>query len=70
MACGWIGVAGWLGRFARESHLSVRRGYWFMPRTVAGVPIVELLSPYFPVWLVRPHRARRLPPPAAARQSR
>ena len=40
-------------RFARESHLSVRRGYWFMPRSVAGIPAVELLNPFFPLWLVR-----------------
>ena len=42
-----------LGRFAIESHLSVRRGYWFMPRAIGGLPIVELLNPFFPVWLQR-----------------
>lgn len=38
-------------RFAKESHISLRRGYWFIPKTVAGMPSVELLKPWMPGWL-------------------
>ncbi len=36
-------------RFAKSSHISMRRGYWFMPKTMLGVPTVELMSPWMPV---------------------
>jgi hypothetical protein len=39
-------------RVAAEAHLSLRHGYWFMPKTAFGVPIVELIGPY-PLWLQR-----------------
>lgn len=41
------------GRFADAAHLSVRRGYWFLPRTIMGIPLPELSSPWMPVWLQR-----------------
>lgn len=46
-------IAAEAARFAEASHVSHRRGYWFMPRSVAGYPIVEYLDPLFPVWLQR-----------------
>eukprot|EP00123_Amoebidium_parasiticum_P004310 comp15588_c0_seq1/m.12694 comp15588_c0_seq1/g.12694 ORF comp15588_c0_seq1/g.12694 comp15588_c0_seq1/m.12694 type:complete len:521 (-) comp15588_c0_seq1:12-1574(-) len=38
-------------RFGESAHMSVRRGYWFMPRCMFGVPMVELFSTYIP-WFV------------------
>ncbi len=40
-------------RFATEAHISLRRGYWFIPRSIFGVPLVELIRPYMPLWLQR-----------------
>ncbi len=40
-------------RVGREAHLSLRRGYWFMPKTFFGVPTVELLHPLLPVFAQR-----------------
>ncbi len=36
-------------RFAEASHISMRRGYWFMPKTMFGVPTVELVKPWMPL---------------------
>ena len=36
-------------RSAVEAHLSLRRGYWFMPKTFFGVPTAELIHPLMPV---------------------
>ncbi len=41
------------GRFAAAAHISMRRGYWFMPKTMFGVPTVELIRPWMPVALQR-----------------
>lgn len=38
-------------RYGKESHVSLRRGYWFIPRTAFGVPIVELLRPWMPSFI-------------------
>lgn len=35
-------------RFARAAHISMRRGYWFLPKTFLGVPLVELMKPWMP----------------------
>lgn len=40
-------------RFAKESHLSIRRGYWFIPRCIKGRPTVELSQSWMPLWLQR-----------------
>lgn len=40
-------------RFAAESHCSMRRGYWFLPRTVCGIPLVEVAKPWMPLWFQR-----------------
>lgn len=36
-------------RFARSAHISMRRGYWFLPKTMFGVPTVEFIKPWMPV---------------------
>jgi uncharacterized NAD(P)/FAD-binding protein YdhS len=40
-------------RFAESSHISLRRGYWFLPKTLLGIPTVEYLKPFFPLWAQR-----------------
>ncbi len=40
-------------RVASSCHWSMRRGHWFMPKTIFGVPTVELLRPWMPLWLQR-----------------
>ncbi len=36
-------------RVAQCSHISLRRGYWFLPKTIAGIPMVELIKGWMPV---------------------
>lgn len=40
-------------RHANSSHISLRRGYWFLPRTVFGIPLVECIQPWIPEFLQR-----------------
>lgn len=40
-------------RFAETSHVSLRRGYWFLPKTVMGKPLAEFMQPWMPVWFQR-----------------
>lgn len=40
-------------RFARSAHISMRRGYWFLPKTFLGVPLVELMQPWMPSFAQR-----------------
>jgi hypothetical protein len=40
-------------RVGTAAHLSLRRGYWFLPKTFYGVPTAELLTTWMPVWLQR-----------------
>lgn len=40
-------------RVGASAHLSLRRGYWFMPKTFYGVPTSELLTTKLPVWMQR-----------------
>jgi cation diffusion facilitator CzcD-associated flavoprotein CzcO len=35
-------------RFADAAHISLRRGYWFLPKTMLGVPTAELMRPWVP----------------------
>jgi hypothetical protein len=35
-------------RFAKTAHISMRRGYWFLPKMFLGVPLVELMKPWMP----------------------
>lgn len=38
-------------RFAKESHISLRNGYWFLPRCFFGKPTMEILKCWMPFWL-------------------
>ena len=38
-------------RFGVDSHISMRRGIWIMPQTIAGVPSIEFLRPWMRGWL-------------------
>ena len=40
-------------RVATTAHLSLRRGYWFLPKTLYGIPTAELLNTWMPVWMQR-----------------
>ena len=40
-------------RFAESAHVSMRRGYWFLPKTVMGKPLGEFMQPWMPVWFQR-----------------
>lgn len=40
-------------RVGASAHLSLRRGYWFLPKTFYGRPTAELLTTWMPVWLQR-----------------
>lgn len=40
-------------RVARSATISLRRGYWFLPKTIYGKPTAELLDTWMPVWLQR-----------------
>ena len=46
-------IASEAARVGASSHLSTRRGYWFLPKTMFGVPVVELIRPWMPMWLQR-----------------
>jgi hypothetical protein len=35
-------------RFSAGAHISLRRGYWFLPKTMMGVPTAELMRPWIP----------------------
>ncbi len=36
-------------RVATRADWSLRRGYWFMPKTFFGIPSIELIQPWLPV---------------------
>ncbi len=40
-------------RVGRSSDLSLRRGYWFLPKFLFGVPLPELVPGWVPVWAQR-----------------
>jgi hypothetical protein len=46
-------IASEAARVALSSHISNRRGYWYLPKTMFGVPVVELVRPWTPLWLQR-----------------
>ena len=46
-------IASEAARVGAASHISTRRGYWFLPKTMFGVPLVELVRPWTPLWLQR-----------------
>ncbi|MFQ3640608.1 MAG: NAD(P)-binding domain-containing protein [Chloracidobacterium sp.] len=42
-------IASEAARVAVCSHLSLRRGYWFLPKTMFGIPTVEMMRGWIPV---------------------
>ncbi len=46
-------VAAEAARVGTSAHLSLRRGYWFLPKTFYGKPTAELLTTRLPVWVQR-----------------
>ena len=46
-------IASEAARFARAAHLSLRRGYWFIPKTMLGVPTAELGRAWVPARVQR-----------------
>jgi glycine/D-amino acid oxidase-like deaminating enzyme len=46
-------IASEAGRVAAACDLSLRRGYWFLPKTLFGIPLADISSGWFPVWMQR-----------------
>ena len=46
-------IAAEAARSAVSSDLSIRRGYWFLPKTMFGKPLVEVSPLWTPVWAQR-----------------
>jgi hypothetical protein len=46
-------IAAEAARVGKTARISLRRGYWFLPKTLFGVPSAELVKPWFPVWAQR-----------------
>ena len=46
-------IASEAARVGKSAGLSIRRGYWFLPKTFFGIPSAELMQPWFPVWAQR-----------------
>jgi hypothetical protein len=46
-------IAAEAARVAASCDLSLRRGYWFLPKTLFGVPLADIGSGWFPVWAQR-----------------
>ena len=46
-------VASEAARVGDACSLSLRRGYWFLPKTMLGIPSAELIKPWAPVWMQR-----------------
>ena len=40
-------------RVGRGCDISLRRGYWFLPKTIFGVPLPEMVPGWSPVWAQR-----------------
>ena len=46
-------VASEAARVGKHACISMRQGYWFLPKTMVGVPAPELLNSWTPVWVQR-----------------
>jgi cation diffusion facilitator CzcD-associated flavoprotein CzcO len=46
-------IAAEAARVGKTSSISLRRGYWFLPKTLFGVPSAELIKGWVPVWAQR-----------------
>jgi cation diffusion facilitator CzcD-associated flavoprotein CzcO len=46
-------IAAEAARVGAKACISLRRGYWFLPKTLFGIPTAELVKEWFPVWAQR-----------------
>jgi hypothetical protein len=46
-------IAAEAARVGTSCDLSLRRGYWFLPKTLFGIPLADVSSGWFPVWAQR-----------------
>jgi hypothetical protein len=46
-------IASEAARVGTGACISLRRGYWFLPKTLMGFPLVDLIKGWFPVWAQR-----------------
>lgn len=46
-------IAAEAARVGTRACISLRRGYWFLPKTLLGIPTAELVKAWFPVWAQR-----------------
>jgi cation diffusion facilitator CzcD-associated flavoprotein CzcO len=46
-------IAAEAARVGKTARISLRRGYWFLPKTLFGIPTAELIKGWFPVWAQR-----------------
>jgi cation diffusion facilitator CzcD-associated flavoprotein CzcO len=46
-------IAAEAARVGASACISLRRGYWFLPKTLFGIPSAELVKGWFPVWAQR-----------------
>jgi cation diffusion facilitator CzcD-associated flavoprotein CzcO len=46
-------IASEAARVGKGACISLRRGYWFLPKTLMGFPLVDLIKGWFPVWAQR-----------------
>jgi cation diffusion facilitator CzcD-associated flavoprotein CzcO len=46
-------IAAEAARVGSKACISIRRGYWFLPKTLFGAPTAELVKEWFPVWAQR-----------------
>jgi cation diffusion facilitator CzcD-associated flavoprotein CzcO len=46
-------IAAEAARVGKTARISLRRGYWFLPKSLFGIPSAELVQPWFPVWAQR-----------------
>jgi cation diffusion facilitator CzcD-associated flavoprotein CzcO len=46
-------IASEAARVGSSACISLRRGYWFLPKTLMGFPLVDLIKGWFPVWAQR-----------------
>ncbi len=46
-------IAAEAARVGAAARISLRRGYWFLPKTLFGIPSAELIKGWVPVWVQR-----------------
>ena len=46
-------IASEAARVAQSCDIAIRRGYWFLPKTIMGVPLPEVSPLWLPVWAQR-----------------